>query len=93
MPLCQRGFPRKIQFRHFLFCLFVVISQYSYSFLLFLQVLSVSISPLLVDVFNNALYITPSPINASQSCVVHFDGVYNILGDGSDYAPFVHRLG
>lgn len=55
--------------------------------------LSVDASPSMVDIFANALALTPSPVNASQPCAQHWDGSFGILGDGSDYSNFLDRLG
>jgi N-acetylated-alpha-linked acidic dipeptidase len=55
--------------------------------------LSLSASPVLADVFLDAVSKTPSPVNASQMVSSVFDGTFSVLGDGSDYCSFINHLG
>ncbi len=55
--------------------------------------LSLSASPVLADVFLDAVSKTPSPVNSSQTVAAVFDGTFSVLGDGSDYCSFINRLG
>jgi N-acetylated-alpha-linked acidic dipeptidase len=54
--------------------------------------IGVAASPILANVFKNALELLPSP-SSTQNTSDLFNGEFEVLGDGSDYCSFINRVG